>query len=267
MPLRLFALLILVCNSFMLSSTTRKPRAAKDNPQDCKNCLECSRENGCLRCPEKLFLFLERQGMSHHGSCLHSCPAGHFGMRGKDMNRCMKCKAQECERCFSKDFCTKCKAGFQLFKGKCFSSCPEGTFPHLTDCIEGCLLSPFGYWGEWSPCQHNGLSCGVRWGHQTRTRVLSWKVPEELSSLCPPSKESRRCRMRKRCPKDKRESGRRGERKKAQKHLRRPSNRTTTEAPPSLVETSNTPQMSSPPSRGELEHTTDDSPLNQPKTK
>lgn len=64
---------------------------------------------------------------------------------------------------------------------------------------EGCLFSPFGYWGEWSPCQHNGLSCGVRWGHQTRTRVLSWKVPEELSSICPPSKESRRCRMRKRC--------------------------------------------------------------------
>ncbi|XP_076124012.1 R-spondin-4 isoform X2 [Alosa pseudoharengus] len=207
MPLRLFALLILVCNSFMLSSTTRKPRAVKDNPQDCKNCLECSKENGCLRCPEKLFLFLERQGMSHHGSCLHSCPAGHFGMRGKDMNRCMKCKAQECERCFSKDFCTKCKAGFQLFKGKCFSNCPEGTFPHLTDCIEGCLFSPFGYWGEWSLCQHNGLSCGVRWGHQTRTRVLSWKVPEELSSLCPPSKESRRCRMKKRCPKDPMSSG------------------------------------------------------------
>lgn len=170
--------------------------AVKDNPQECKNCLECSKENGCLRCPEKLFLFLQRQGMSHHGSCLHSCPAGHFGMRGKDMNRCMseftksllwlglectlfeawcplaiigfeafsharffvdngnmqlcpckcsnalvfflffpECKAQECERCFSKDFCTKCKGGFQLFKGKCFSSCPEGTFPHLTDCV------------------------------------------------------------------------------------------------------------------------------------
>lgn len=172
--------------------------AVKDNPQDCKNCLECSKENGCLRCPEKLFLFLQRQGMSHHGSCLHSCPAGHFGVRGKDMNRCMseftksplwlglectlfeawlthgapwpsmvlkhshtrcfvdngnmqsplkcsnalvfflffpECKAQECERCFSKDFCTKCKGGFQLYKGKCFSSCPEGTFPHLTDCV------------------------------------------------------------------------------------------------------------------------------------
>lgn len=63
------------------------------------------------------------------------------------------------------------------------------------------MFSPFGYWSEWSPCQHNGLSCGVRWGHQTRTRVLSWKVPEELSSICPPSKESRRCRMKKRCPK------------------------------------------------------------------
>lgn len=27
--------------------------------------------------------------MSHHGTCLHACPAGHFGQRGKDINRCM----------------------------------------------------------------------------------------------------------------------------------------------------------------------------------
>lgn len=66
---------------------------------------------------------------------------------------------------------------------------------------EGCLFSPFGFWGEWSPCQHNGLSCGARWGHQTRTWVLTLKGPEELSSLCRPSEESRRCRMKKRCPK------------------------------------------------------------------
>ncbi|KAK1796310.1 hypothetical protein P4O66_009378, partial [Electrophorus voltai] len=103
--------------------------------QDCKSCLECSKENGCLRCPERLFLYLHRDGMSHHGLCVHSCPTGHFGLRGTDANRCIKCKAQECERCFDKDFCTKCKGGFLLFKGKCFSSCPDGTFPHSTDCV------------------------------------------------------------------------------------------------------------------------------------
>ncbi|KAI4885150.1 hypothetical protein NFI96_031088, partial [Prochilodus magdalenae] len=111
------------------------------------------------------------------------------------------CKAPECERCFDKDFCTKCRGGFLLFKGKCLSSCPEGTFPHSTDCVEDCVYSPVGYWAEWSPCLHNGLSCGVRWGWQNRTRVLSWRVPEELSALCPPQSETRKCRMKRRCPK------------------------------------------------------------------
>ncbi|KTG02078.1 hypothetical protein cypCar_00008619 [Cyprinus carpio] len=169
--------------------------------QDCRSCLECSKENGCLRCSERLFLFLNRDGMSHHGSCLHSCPSGHFGLRGKDLNHCMKCKAPECERCFSKDFCTKCKGGYLLFKGKCFKNCPDGTFPKSTDCVEGCVFSSFGFWGEWSPCQHNGLSCGVRWGQQSRTRELSRNTPEETDALCPHQTESRKCRIKKRCPK------------------------------------------------------------------
>uniref|UniRef100_A0A8B9L6L0 R-spondin 4 n=1 Tax=Astyanax mexicanus TaxID=7994 RepID=A0A8B9L6L0_ASTMX len=162
--------------------------------QGCRSCSECSRENGCLRCSDRLFLFLHRDGMSHHGSCLHSCPAGHYGLRGTDANRCIKCRAPECERCFDKDFCTKCKRGFLLYKGKCLSSCPE----------EDCVFSTAGNWAEWSPCLYNGLSCGVRWGRQNRTRVLSWRTPEELSELCPPQSESRKCRLKKRCRKGKR---------------------------------------------------------------
>ncbi|KAJ8400865.1 hypothetical protein AAFF_G00392190 [Aldrovandia affinis] len=65
-------------------------RTTKDVFEDCRSCLVCSRENGCESCPEKLFLFLSREDMRHHGSCLHSCPAGHYGMRGQDMNLCMK---------------------------------------------------------------------------------------------------------------------------------------------------------------------------------
>lgn len=63
--------------------------ANKETSEDCRSCLECSRDNGCVRCPERLFLFLQREGMSHHGTCLHACPAGHYGQRGKDINRCM----------------------------------------------------------------------------------------------------------------------------------------------------------------------------------
>ncbi|KAK7915969.1 hypothetical protein WMY93_011730 [Mugilogobius chulae] len=163
---------------------------------DCRSCLECSRDNGCVRCPERLFLFLQRDGMSHHGTCLLTCPPGHYEQKGKDMNRCMKCRSLDCEHCFSRDFCTKCKAGFQLYKGKCLSRCPPGTFPHHSDCLEHCLTSPLGEWSEWSACQRDGATCGYRWGRQSRTRGTS---DNHTTSFCPLQAETQRCRMRKRC--------------------------------------------------------------------
>ncbi|XP_064161691.1 R-spondin-4 [Anguilla rostrata] len=237
MHLRLFVILTLVSNAMMLSPTAEKRSAARDVPEDCRSCLVCSRENGCESCPEKLFLFLSREDMRHHGSCLHSCPAGHYGMRGQDMNLCLKCKAANCERCFNKDFCTKCKGGFQLFKGKCLTTCPEGTIPHLTDCIEGCQVRE---WGEWSTCERNGVHCGFRWGRQTRSRE-SHGGQEGAPLPCPTQHESRKCRMRKRCPEDKRKKGRRGERRKERKHQRFHSNATTTEPPEELKTVTQSP--------------------------
>uniref|UniRef100_A0A3B4YRY2 R-spondin 4 n=1 Tax=Seriola lalandi dorsalis TaxID=1841481 RepID=A0A3B4YRY2_SERLL len=163
----------------------------RETSEDCRGCLECSRDNGCVRCPERLFLFLQREGMSHHGTCLHACPAGHYGQRGKDINRCMKCRSVDCEHCFSRDFCTKCKPGFHLYKGKCLTSCPEGTLPHNTDCLE---------WSEWSSCLRDGVTCGFRWGKQTRTRGGSRTPEEKAASLCPSHSETQRCRLRKKCP-------------------------------------------------------------------
>ncbi|KAF3690330.1 R-spondin-2 Roof plate-specific spondin-2 [Channa argus] len=137
MHLRLFAIVIsLVCEVIRMGSgVAQRQSAHRETSEDCRSCLECSSDNGCVRCPERLFLFLQREGMSHHGTCLHACPAGHYGQRGKDINRCMKCRSLECEHCFSRDFCTKCKPGLQLYKGKCLTSCPEGTFAHQTDCL------------------------------------------------------------------------------------------------------------------------------------
>ncbi|XP_056605897.1 R-spondin-4 isoform X2 [Triplophysa dalaica] len=211
----------------MLILTFAARKRSESWRQDCRSCVECSKENGCLRCSERLFLYLNRDGMSHHGFCVHSCPTGHFGLRGKDVNRCMKCKAPECERCFNKDFCTKCKKEYLLFKGKCFKSCPDGTFANSTDCI-GCMFNLIGSWGEWSLCQHNGTSCGVRWGQQSRTRGLSRQMPEERETLCPAQSESRKCRMKKRCPKDRRKHGR-GDRKKSEKKSKVFGNRTVTD--------------------------------------
>lgn len=45
------------------------------------------------------------------------------------------CRIENCESCFSKDFCTKCKSGFFLHKGRCFDKCPEGFAP-LEDTME-----------------------------------------------------------------------------------------------------------------------------------
>uniref|UniRef100_A0A672ZDE5 R-spondin 4 n=1 Tax=Sphaeramia orbicularis TaxID=375764 RepID=A0A672ZDE5_9TELE len=180
------------------------PAAQKEMSEDCRSCLECSSGNGCVRCPERLFLFLQRDGMSHHGTCLHACPAGHYGQRGKDISRCMKCRSLDCEHCFSRDFCTKCKPGFQLYKGKCLSHCPEGTFIHQTDCFEDCSVAPLGEWSDWSICLRDGLTCGFRWGKQTRTRgrSQSGRTPEE-QSLCPTHSETQKCRMKKKCPQGK----------------------------------------------------------------
>lgn len=36
-----------------------------------------------------------------------------------------ECKA-DCETCFTRNFCTKCKSGFYLYSGKCLEKCPDG---------------------------------------------------------------------------------------------------------------------------------------------
>ncbi|MEQ2195446.1 hypothetical protein XENOCAPTIV_013004 [Xenoophorus captivus] len=114
-----------------------------------------------------------------------------------------ECRSLDCEQCFSRDFCTKCKPGFKLYKGKCLIHCPEGTFAHQTDCLEDCPLALMGEWSEWSFCLRDGATCGFRWGKQARVRETSQggTVTEEKgASVCPPQSETQRCRMKKKCP-------------------------------------------------------------------
>ncbi|XP_026162055.1 R-spondin-4 [Mastacembelus armatus] len=222
MHLRLFAIVIsLLCEVIRMGSgVVQKQSAHRETSDDCRSCLECSRDNGCMRCPDRLFLFLQRKGISHHGTCLHTCPAGHFGQRGKDVNQCMKCNALECEQCFSRDFCTKCRPGFQLYKGKCLTRCPNGTYADQTDCKDKCVQ--LGEWSEWSTCLHNGLTCGFNWGNQTRTRGggPSGRTPEEkAASVCPAYTETQKCKMRKVCPTERRKA-KKGRGRKKKKRLR-----------------------------------------------
>lgn len=38
-----------------------------------------------------------------------------------------ECKIEQCEACFSHNFCTKCQEGLYLHKGRCYPACPEGS--------------------------------------------------------------------------------------------------------------------------------------------
>ncbi|KAG2465316.1 RSPO2 protein, partial [Polypterus senegalus] len=181
------------------------PNESKHSPQYaasygqypiCKGCSVCSKDNGCLNCQPKLFFFLRREGMRQYGECLHACPAGYFDLRAPDMNRCSRCRIENCDSCFSKDFCTKCRSGFYLHKGRCFEECPEGFAPweESMECVDGCEVGP---WSEWGTCSRRNKTCGFKWGLETRTRHIVKKPPKDTIP-CPTIAESRRCKMAKR---------------------------------------------------------------------
>nr|XP_057910005.1 R-spondin-3 isoform X1 [Doryrhamphus excisus] len=102
-------------------------------------CLTCSDYNGCLSCKPRFFMHLERIGMKQIGVCMTSCPPGFYGTRSPERNTCMKCWS-ECDSCFNKNFCTRCRTGFYLHLGKCQEICPEGLVRSDTqrECVPKC---------------------------------------------------------------------------------------------------------------------------------
>ncbi|XP_054900200.1 R-spondin-3-like [Poeciliopsis prolifica] len=107
-------------------------------------CATCSLLNGCLSCKPRFFFHLELDGIQQRGTCMSSCPRGHYGMRSPHISTCIKCKV-DCASCFSENFCTRCHPGHFLFRGKCESSCPNGltanaALRECTECPEGCEL-------------------------------------------------------------------------------------------------------------------------------
>uniref|UniRef100_H3BBH9 R-spondin 1 n=1 Tax=Latimeria chalumnae TaxID=7897 RepID=H3BBH9_LATCH len=166
-------------------------------PVCAKGCDLCSEYNGCLKCSPKLFILLERNDIRQIGICLPSCPMGYFGVRNPEMNKCIKCKIENCEACFSRNFCTKCKEGLYLHKGRCYSSCPEG-FAAANGTMEcsspaQCEMSE---WSPWGPCMKRKKLCGFKKGTEERTRTVL-QAPSGDPSTCPPTTESRRCTVQK----------------------------------------------------------------------
>ncbi|XP_007442000.1 R-spondin-1 isoform X2 [Python bivittatus] len=193
----------------------RQRRISTEVSQGCaKGCDLCSEFNGCLKCSPKLFILLERNDIRQTGICLPSCPLGYFDVRNPDMNKCMKCKIDNCEDCFSRNFCTKCKDGLYLHKGKCHAICPEGfsVANGTTECSSPALCE-MSEWGLWGPCSKKRKLCGFRRGQEERSRKVL-QVPSGDVSRCPATTELRRCSVqRNQCPegwgKRKEEQGRR----------------------------------------------------------
>ncbi|XP_044311058.1 R-spondin-4 [Varanus komodoensis] len=194
--------------------------------ENCTGCVMCSEENGCISCQQRLFLLIWRDGIRQNGACVHACPPGYFGVRGQEVNRCIKCKSPSCDSCFSKDFCMKCKERFYLHKGKCLGACPPSTTAqHGTrECLEKCEMGP---WGDWGPCTNQGRTCGSRWGSATRVREVVGSSKEDAAA-CPGLSESRKCRMKKHCPGEKNENKRKEKRGKKQKKKKKPNSQMVT---------------------------------------
>ncbi|XP_030044562.1 R-spondin-1 [Microcaecilia unicolor] len=185
------------CNK-IVKGKRQKRRSIEVSLVCTKGCMKCSESNGCLQCSPKLFILLERNDIRQIGICLPSCPEGYFGVRNPDMmNKCIRCKIDNCEACFSRNFCTKCKDGLYLHKGRCYSSCPEG-FASVNGTMEcsssaQCEMSE---WGPWGPCSKKRKTCGFKKGKEERSRTIL-QAPAGDTSVCPSITESRKCTMQK----------------------------------------------------------------------
>ncbi|NXY92282.1 RSPO1 protein, partial [Alcedo cyanopectus] len=93
------------------------------------------------------------------------------------------CKIENCESCFSRNFCTKCKEGLYLHKGRCYVTCPEGysAANGTMECSTQCEMSE---WGPWGPCSKKRKLCGFKKGNEERTRRIL-QAPSGDVSLCP----------------------------------------------------------------------------------
>uniref|UniRef100_A0A672GZ33 R-spondin 3 n=1 Tax=Salarias fasciatus TaxID=181472 RepID=A0A672GZ33_SALFA len=169
----------------------RRRRVGARTPAVCPSgCATCSPLNGCLSCKPRLFFHLEQDGMRQKGTCLTSCPRGHYGVRSPHISTCTRCKV-DCASCFSENFCTQCHPGHFLYRGKCESSCPKGLTANtaLRECTVHCEV---GEWTVWGPCVRKQNTRAYRRGEEARTRQVLHS-PSFYGNPCPHVSEIRKC--------------------------------------------------------------------------
>ncbi|XP_014773412.1 R-spondin-2 [Octopus bimaculoides] len=158
-------------------------------------CASCSTHNGCLACKQRYFLLLLRYGMRQTGVCRLTCPTGFYGVRRQHFSVCLKCNADKCEACFSKNYCTRCESPYVAYKGKCINGCPNGYYyaNYSKECHErvNCMV---GSWTSWNSCSRNGQTCGYKYGIEARSRHVL-QLPSPNGERCPTLSENQKCKM------------------------------------------------------------------------
>uniref|UniRef100_A0A671WYK1 R-spondin 3 n=1 Tax=Sparus aurata TaxID=8175 RepID=A0A671WYK1_SPAAU len=160
-------------------------------------CATCSALNGCLSCKPRLFFHLELDGMRQRGTCLSSCPRGHYGTRSQHISTCTKCSTG-CEVCVRRNMCVRCRADLYHLHGLCHPSCPRGFEPdvQLMQCLPQ-VHCEVGEWTDWGPCVRRRSMRAYRRGEETRTRRVL-QSPSASGDPCPHVSEIRKCVIKKR---------------------------------------------------------------------
>uniref|UniRef100_A0A8C7WU80 R-spondin Fu-CRD domain-containing protein n=1 Tax=Oryzias sinensis TaxID=183150 RepID=A0A8C7WU80_9TELE len=112
-----------------------------------------------------------------------------------------ECKIDNCEACFNRNFCTKCKEGLYSHSGRCYVSCPPGqrTANETMECVgQHALECELGEWSQWSSCMKKNKTCGFKKGSQFRVRApLQQTYAADSSSTfeetCTSQSERRKC--------------------------------------------------------------------------
>ncbi|ESO88321.1 hypothetical protein LOTGIDRAFT_126211 [Lottia gigantea] len=163
-----------------------------------RGCASCSPVNGCVTCESQYFMFLYRQNIRQIGICTPSCPVGYYGVRYQYYNKCNRCHIQHCQACFSRHYCTRCETPYLAFQGQCIEKCPNNTHyaNYSKECRDrvDCMVGP---WSSWSHCARNGVTCGYKYGFQTKTRLVL-EYPSINGARCPSLVDTRSCLMARR---------------------------------------------------------------------
>uniref|UniRef100_A0A8C3AWT3 R-spondin 3 n=1 Tax=Cyclopterus lumpus TaxID=8103 RepID=A0A8C3AWT3_CYCLU len=144
-------------------------------------CATCSAPNGCLSCMPRLFFHLELDGMRQRGTCVSSCPRGHYGMRSPHISTCAKCSFG-CEMCVSRAVCERCRADLYVLQGQCHLTCPRGFEPDvlLMQCVP----------------QGERTNCHKLFPHFKKSNTRNRQVlrsPSVYGDPCPQVSEIRKC--------------------------------------------------------------------------